>query len=354
MADKLERPDPNWHATGALPRDADVRDWRMELLPRVAAAAAPPKLDKNITPQEWPHLYYQNGYSACVDHSHTGVKTAQDWRESGKREIPVYDAMEAYFANGGRPDGSNGIPTQLSLDRVRSLGSLDTQTKQRRKIDGYAFAPRHPDQFREAIGSALAANHLVVLATLLPQNYGRHSSGKPTSGYHQKIIANYDGLRDSDEINGPNSWGREWGELGFWGLTWGYILQDNFQTYNGYQHTYAYILFDAADYQPPPKPDPLPTPNPNPTPKPKPDPEPETPVITTPPLYKPDANKLLVSGSGFHANSVLVVNGTGVTTKLNKGQLVGVKVKLAAGQHDVVVINPNNKRSDTVKFRVDL
>jgi len=327
--------DPSWQSTGAMPRPLGVQDWHMEAIPKVASLLSTPSLipssfDSWVSEKEWPIIYNQDGIPACVAHSEATIKSAEDWLESSRKELPIYDAMELHYASGGT--ATEGTYTDPSLRIVRDVGLLDTKTQRRRRIEGYAFAPRNPEQFRLTIAAALATTGGLVMAMLLPRNFTRHSSGDMTSGYHQVGITGYTGLRDDDEVFGPNSWGDWFGEKGFYGVTWRHIFQLNFQDVNGFQHAYAYTMIDAKDFIKPPIPEPLPT---------------DIPDIK---VVEYIGKKLYVRGVNFHSEAELLLNEIDTNVMSQGGTKFVYKKKKMKGSYSVTVVNPKNVQSKPFGF----
>lgn len=63
--------------------------------------------------------------------------------------------------------------------------------------------------------------------------------------------------------------------------------------------------------------------------------------------------KVFLSGQNFQANAVVYVDGEGVAATGEGNTLVSQKRKLKAGVHNVYVINPDGKPSDTFQFVVE-
>lgn len=68
-------------------------------------------------------------------------------------------------------------------------------------------------------------------------------------------------------------------------------------------------------------------------------------------VYKP-GKKLVVKGERFNRSAVLLIDGVQTTAKFKNGQLVLKKMRLAAGQHELRVVNPNNVSSPAFVLNV--
>jgi len=75
------------------------------------------------------------------------------------------------------------------------------------------------------------------------------------------------------------------------------------------------------------------------------------PVITSV-VYKP-GKKLVVKGERFNRAAVLVIDGAQTTAKFKNGQFVLKKMRLAAGLHELRIINPNNMSSPAFVLNVN-
>ncbi len=63
--------------------------------------------------------------------------------------------------------------------------------------------------------------------------------------------------------------------------------------------------------------------------------------------------KVFVSGSDFQADAMVYVDGDGLSATLNGTMLITSKKKLRAGVHQVYVVNPDSKQSNTFQFVVE-
>lgn len=235
--------------TGAIKRKAKAQDWSMVNAPGVAdelAGGVPPSfscIDDNKIEVD----YVQVG-SSCVPTSSSVVQSINDFKDGERWRM--YDAQEMYRALGGT--GSQGVPTDGVLARMKQIGLAEVGKPRRAKIAGYAFAPRVAGAWRQTIAAAMIASGPVVIATLLPVKFGWDSSGSLTSGYHQMAATRYEGLGDGDYVVFRNTWGRGGGRDGFYRLPWGMLESQNFQD----NHVYGYQVIDLDDLEPEPTPDP--------------------------------------------------------------------------------------------------
>ncbi|HWP43417.1 MAG TPA: putative Ig domain-containing protein, partial [Blastocatellia bacterium] len=69
--------------------------------------------------------------------------------------------------------------------------------------------------------------------------------------------------------------------------------------------------------------------------------------------YKARKKKLIVRGERIDRAATLLIAGQAVNAKFSNGKLVAKKLSLSAGQYEVVVVNPNNVRSEPFILIVD-
>ena len=244
------------YATGALPRPPDMRDWRLEREPRVAAqlAAGLPERFMILPLEQYPSSLKidQGMIPKCVASSDCQDRTVQQFMDLGVWE--AFDDDELYRACGG--NGTNGIYTQTSLEYLKNVGALQRSDFRRRKIESYLFAPQVYGEFRRTISASLMATGGCVGALMLPAGLGWESSDSPTDLYHQMKYWGWDGLGDDDWSIWLNSWGENGpGRLGFVRIRWRYLESGNFQN----QLCYAFTMRDVREgTQPPPPPPPKP------------------------------------------------------------------------------------------------
>jgi hypothetical protein len=324
--DSLAPPDPHW-LTGAVRREAKPQDWGLQNVPQVAEVLAEgvPDSFSCLDDNELAVEYVQIGGS-CVPTSLSVVQSCNDWKDGLRWR--TYDAQEMYKAQGGT--GSNGVATDGVLSRMKSLGLQEVGSDRRAKIAGYAFAPRVQDGWRRTLAAAMVSSGPVVVATLLPQQFGWDSSGPLTSGYHQMCATRYEGLHDDGLVIFPNTWGRSAGRNGFFRLSWRQLEQDNFQ--DGY--TYGYQVVDLDDLEPP---EPVPDPG-------------ARPVITLV-KRKKLKNKYLVWVQDASPDARLFIDGEPTDVGFDDGRFV-LRRQFEPGQHTAVVVNGNGKDSPPYLFQV--
>jgi hypothetical protein len=74
------------------------------------------------------------------------------------------------------------------------------------------------------------------------------------------------------------------------------------------------------------------------------------PVLT---LVEYRRKRIFLSGQGLNDNAVAYVDGESLSTILNGTTLTTTKMKLKTGVHQVYVVNPDGKQSDTVQFIIE-
>src|SRR6185369_16092240 len=114
----------------------------------------------------------------------------------------------------------------------------------------------------QTIKAALAAGYPLVVAMLLPTDWGWQSGhGAVTSGYHEICAVGYtaDGY-----LLCLNSWGSQWGRNGLGSVLFNYLEANNLQN----RYVFSYNTSPVAIPNPTPIPTPTPTPTPDPTPQP--------------------------------------------------------------------------------------
>ncbi len=246
------------YATGALPRNPKMQDWRLEREPRVASqlAAGVPNSFLVLPLDQIPSnvKINQGAIPKCVASSSCIAKSIEDFQD--ERAWRVYNDQELYTSCGG--NGSTGIYTDDALERLKNIGALAGSGK-RSRIESYAFAPQTPGQFRQTLAAALVSTGPCVLASLLSSIFGWDSGENPTDNYHQQALIGYEGLGDDGWAIFLNSWGESFGNRGFTRLRWRYLEGGNFQN----RLCYAYKLVDVREGV---GPDPEPEPNPEPKP----------------------------------------------------------------------------------------
>jgi len=312
----LEPAPAHWGGTGALRLTPDPRDYRITQIPRVAAqlaAGAPASAD--LTRFIGSPIYNQGAEGACVAFSTAGLCSLDTDEERGGWQ--VYDAERLYREAGGT--GANGVDSRLVLSNCVNLGTPKPDGTRVKIVGSYAFVTQTPGTFREEIKASIAAGQPVVIAVLLPSDFGWQSGhGSRTSGYHQLCCVGY----DEAYLTVLNSWGPGFGDKGVGSIAWDYLEADNLQ--NGYCFAYtttALVLPPVpiptpAPPVPPvpvppvptPTPTPLPTPLPTPAPKPTPLPTPTpTPAPTPTPQPLPSPGGLVLQVVTHQLSSILEI-----------------------------------------------
>ncbi|HTB56700.1 MAG TPA: hypothetical protein VLC06_02450 [Polyangia bacterium] len=183
-------------------------------------------------------VYDQGQIAACTCYSSAAMQSIFEEIEQGA--WLGFDALECYHAVGG--NGTQGVDPHLVLDYMKQPGLLDVDTKQRYRIQSYAFVRLGPQGQIDVVKAALAANRPAVLAMLLPADWGQgdgQSQGGPrSSSYHQVCLTGY----DADRAYFVNSQGVGWGDHGFGSVPWSFTLDPEQGS-----SCYAYTAVDAAD-----------------------------------------------------------------------------------------------------------
>ena len=276
----LAEPPGHWGGTGALPLSPDPRDWRMRDDPAVAAMIprAPPSasLIDYFTGQP----YNQDNTGACVAASSCGACSldTQHYQDAWH----LFDWNALYREAGGT--GQNGVDSRLVLTICKDKGTPLAAGGREFVIASYDFATQQDGPFQEEIKACIALGFPVVVAMLLPSDFG-WQSGQPnaavTQGYHQVCGIGY----DPDYLVVLNSWGAGWpGQAspkpGVGSVRWSYLVA------NGNQQRYCYSYRTTAK-------------NAQPTPPPKP-----LTVTGYSPNPVPATKAFLIQGTGFDAGTV--------------------------------------------------
>jgi hypothetical protein len=243
------------HGTGAIFRPPDSRDFLLEQDAEVkeflmAPGQIPFNYDGRSKIKEIPN---QGGTPACVAFSTATGMSSENLDDFGGEWIR-FDQMRIYTEAGG--SGSAGVPTSTVLGNGVSKGYPVQGTTQRLKIAAYAFAPKEPAAWIETCKAALLANKFVVIATLLPTQFGWNSNTTlaGVGSYHQLLHVGWD---EEGYFIFANSWGREWGLAGFGRIHTSVLTGGSFQ--GGYCYAYSAVDIDEAIVpKPPPIPDPPP------------------------------------------------------------------------------------------------
>lgn len=251
------------HGTGSLPLPYDYRDVLVRKIPDIqdmlcTPGAIPTEADlRNLW--KGPALN-QGAQPSCVAFSTCQMEMMFQMAE--KNEWVPMDGAGLYVANHG--DGVHGVGTREVLQYCQEQGAWAVGNQsQRFKISTYAFV--HPgmgkDVCIQTMKAAIASGRPIVMAMLLPTDFGANSMSMTTAGlgsYHQFCGAAY----NNERVAGPNSWGSGFGGGGPMNLPAGWVsVPWEFLFTAGQQGLfYAYTTEDAPnDGEPPPPPPPKPT-----------------------------------------------------------------------------------------------
>lgn len=248
----LAPPPPHWGGLGATPLSLDPRDFDIRRLPGVAealAAGVPVAVD--LTGFIRGEILNQGQTGACVAFSTAHLCSIDEVIEG--QPWPSVNAPLMYSRAGGT--GSNGVDSRLVLSQVLESGAPLVSGGAIHPVKSYAFVPQEPGLFTNTIKAALAAGYPVVLALLLPTDFGwRSGSGAVSQGYHQICLVGY--TADGYWLF-VNSWGAGWPgnspHPGVGSILTSYVESNNFQQRYAYCYTVA-----GADAGPPPPPPPPP------------------------------------------------------------------------------------------------
>lgn len=242
------------HGTGALKLLPDFRDFRLRLHPKVAPMmTAMPDTYLLRRYQKGPALD-QNGKAACTAGSSSHMQAFYEVMERGK--WIVFDWDKLYVENGGT--GNNGLSSRDVLQDLQDRGCPVLGSDDRYKIKQYAFVDfsSNFDLAIQTVKASVAAECPVVLAMLLPSDFGDRECGKSNStvmgpqSYHQVMIGGY----TPDGLALFNSWGSQFADSG-----WAHIRTEFLARSEQQGFLYAFTTLDAPDPVPPPPPDPTPT-----------------------------------------------------------------------------------------------
>lgn len=238
------------HGTGALKLTPDFRDFKLRLHPKVAPMmTAMPDAYSLRRYQKGPALD-QDGKAACTAGSSSHMQAFYEVMERGK--WIVFDWDRLYTENGGT--GNNGLSSRDVLQDLQDQGCPVLGSDERYKIKQYAFVDfsSNFDLAIQTVKAAIAADCPVVLAMLLPSDFGERECGKPnstvTSSYHQVMIGGY----SPDGLDPFNSWGPSFADLG-----WCHIRTEFLARPQQRGWLYAFTTLDAPDPVPPPLPLPV-------------------------------------------------------------------------------------------------
>jgi len=244
----LTLPDPTWQGTGATPLSVDPRDYDIRWLPGVAdqlAAGVPASAD--LTGLIKGAIYNQGNTGACVAYSTAGLCSMDDVAETG--QWTTMDAAAMYAAAGGT--GQNGVDSRLVLQQATDNGVPILGVSNRVKIiKSYAFVPQQPGIFRDTLKAAIAAGYPLVVALLLPSDWGWMSGhGAATTAYHQVVGCGY---TSDGYLVCLNSWGAGWSRNGIGSVRFDYLEQNNLLN----QYVFSYTVTPLGVTPPPPPPPP--------------------------------------------------------------------------------------------------
>lgn len=226
-----------------VPYDLGGRAWAVGNTPPrlslakmgIAADAVPAVFDLSGYVKR---VYDQGNVPACTCYSVAAMQSIFEAIEQG--QWMAFDALECYRAVGGT--GAIGVDSASVLAYAQSTGLLASGTVHRYRIETYAAVRLGPGGQLEPIKAAVATRRPVVMAMLLPEDWGQdagQSAGGNASGtLHQVCLTGYDDSR----FYFVNSQGSAWGDEGFGSVPTDFVLRAE-QT--GY--SYAFTTIDAVD-----------------------------------------------------------------------------------------------------------
>jgi hypothetical protein len=234
---------------GALPLHPDPRDWQTRDDPAVQAML--PKAPESFSLLDYypGQSYDQDGTGACTCASTTGVCSTNTKHFGDGWHLFNWNAL--YREAGGT--GSNGVDSRTVLEICRRQGTPLAAGGREMVVASYDFVTQQPNTFREEIKAAIALGFPVVIACLLPSDFG-WQSGQPnaavTQGYHQIEGLGY----DPTYVVILNSWGNGWPgagapKPGIGSIRWDYLEASNLQ--NRYCYAYRVTPKDATPTPPP-------------------------------------------------------------------------------------------------------
>ena len=227
----------------AVPYDLGGRPWDPATAPRnlslianlSPAAGVPTSFDLSSYVSR---VYDQGEIPACACYSVAAMQSIFEAIERG--QWMAFDALECYRAVGGT--GATGVDSASVFAYAQSTGLLAAATVHRYRIKSYAAVQLGPAGQLQTVKAAVANNRPVVLAMLLPGDWGQdagQSLGASVSGtLHQVCLTGYDNSR----LYFVNSQGSAWGDEGFGSVPANYVLRGEQDGYS-----YAYTAVDAVD-----------------------------------------------------------------------------------------------------------